>query len=148
MMTQVKATAVLIDEHKVIRAQMDFLTSALNNMATGRTPGRDALTKCRYGLYDLKDGLRHHHESDEYIIKTYSNRAVFDSVIKEHKIIQDKIEAIIALTEQALETGPDQTDLVQYMRRIRDTLIRTRRFIETHHAKEDKLLKSLQSSVL
>jgi hypothetical protein len=147
MLAALRETTVLMGEHEVIRAQMDFLTTSLNNMVAGHAPVKDAITKCRYGLYDLKDGLRRHHESDERVLKSLSNRTLFDDTIKEHKLIQRKIEAAIVMADQALETDPNQTELNHYACRIRDIFVQTCRFIETHHAREDKLLKTLQSQV-
>jgi hypothetical protein len=147
MLASMRETAALMGEHEVIRAQMDFLTNSLNNMVTGYAPVKDAITKCRYGLYDLKDGLRRHHESDERVLKSLPTKALFDDTIKEHKIIQEQIEAAIVLADRALETEPNQVELNRYARRIRDTFSRTRQFIEIHHTKEDKLLKTLHSPV-
>jgi hypothetical protein len=143
MLANVKDTAGLMGEHEVIRAQMDFLTNSLNNMVTGHAPLKDAMIRCRYQLYDLKDGLRRHHESDERVLKSLPTRVLFDDTIKEHKIIQEQIDAAIVLADRALETETNQVELSRYARRIRDTFSRTRRFIETHHHRENALLKSL-----
>jgi hemerythrin-like domain-containing protein len=136
--------AGLLGEHEVIRAHVKFLTNSLNSLATQSSQIKDRVSIYRYGLYDLRDGVRRHIELDERIFEAFLGITSMEETIREHDEIRKQVDEAIRLADHATESNLGQEDLNQCALNIIKVFNQTRELIEAHMAKEDRLLKRAQ----
>ena len=138
----------LLGQHDAIRAQMKFLFNSLQKLAI---PPNSALEKpvqvkewlqnyC-YALRDLRDGVRNHIELDERIFKALSPGIKNRGLATEHKNIQQQIDYAVQVVEQAMNTVTSIEELHQYTSEIKTFVEKIRKLVQSHTAKEDRLLK-------
>lgn len=138
----------LLGQHDAIRAQMKFLFNSLQRLSvqSGSTSAKPAQVKewlqnyC-YALCDLRDGVINHIELDERIFKALSPNVKNKRLITEHENIKKQIDLAVQLVEDGMNTTMGIEKLHQRTSEIKAVVEKTRKLIESHTAKEDKLLK-------
>jgi hypothetical protein len=139
----------LFGQHDAIRAQMEFLTNSLKELAIQPGPGakksvqvKERIQSYCYALRDLRDGVISHIELDERIFGAHSPKVSDKSLATEHRNIRKQIDRAIQLADEASEGKISGAELNQRASEITETVDKIRRLIKTHTAKEDRLLKS------
>ncbi len=135
----------LMREHEAIRMQMKFLANSLSSLATQSVQVKDRIWRCGQGLLDFQEMVRRHVELDERIFKTILDSTSVEDMIREHEEIRERVNNSIQLADNAVENVFRQEELNQCALNIIESISRICELIEAHTAKEDKLLKSVQS---
>ena len=137
----------LMREHEAVRAHMKFLTDSLSSLTTQSTQVKDRIRSYRWGLHDLRDGIRRHIELDERIFKTLPGNTSVEEAMREHEEIRKQVDDATRLADNAVENELCQEELNQRALNIREAFNRMRKLIEAHTAKEDRLLKLAQKDL-
>jgi hypothetical protein len=138
----------LFGQHEAIRAQMKFLFNSLQKLAIQpksalKEPAqvKEWLQNYCYALRDLRDGVYEHIELDERIFKALSSSVKNRRLATEHNNIKQQIDYAVQVVEGAVNTVTNIDELHRYASEIKTYVEKIRKLVETHTAKEDRLLK-------
>jgi hypothetical protein len=137
----------LIGEHEAILAYMETLTKTAENLAAQPALARDRLWNYRHGLYDFKDAIWYHLEIDERVFKSLFGDAYQEDPIEEHRQIQQLVEDMISLANNAFIDRMGQEELNQYCAKIGTAFKKICELIELHIAKENTILQRVQDAL-
>ncbi len=143
-------TSDLTSEHKAIREHMKFLTNSLSSLATKSsqrtsqsTQLKDQITLYRWSLYDFREAIRRHIDLDERIFEMLLSSTSVKDIMGEHETIQKQVDNAISLAENAVYNKSHREELNKCASDIKEAVNRICESIETHTAKEDRLLKQV-----
>ena len=137
----------LIGEHQAIMAYMQTLSKTAEKLAAQPAAAKEQLWKYRYGLYDFKDALWYHLEIDERVFKSLFGDAYLEDPIEEHREIQQLVDDMIALADDAAIEKMGQEELNQYCIKIGTAFKKICKLIELHIAKENAILEGVQATL-
>ncbi len=131
----------LMGEHDGIRAHMKFLVKSRENMATQDVQVKERIWSYRCGLYDFRDAIRYHLETDERLYKSLLGDVSFMDPMEEHEEIQRVINDFIELVDSAVIDRLGQEELNQYTQKIGVAFNKIHELIEAHIIKENIILE-------
>ncbi len=137
----------LIGEHEAIIAHMQSLTKSAENLAAQPAPAKERIWNYRYRLYDFKDAIWYHLEIDERVFKSLLGDAYPEAPVEEHQEIQQLVNDMIMLADNAVIEKLEQAQLSEYCARLGTAFDRICKLIELHIAKENAILQRLQNAL-
>ncbi len=133
------------------RNHLEFLTKSLTDLTARSNEGieqsiqlKEKITLYRWSLYDFREATRRYAEIEERLFKRILSSSLLQDLIKEHKIIQDQLDKVIALAEDAVYKNLSKEELSKCASDIRELIIKLSEYIEAHSAKQDKTWKLLK----
>ncbi len=107
---------------------------------------RERLWNYRERLYDFKDAIWFHLETDERIFESILGEHNEDP-IEEHREIQKLVSEMISLADNIMVEKLGQVEVEQYGARLGAAFVRICRLIELHIAKENAILERVQGAL-
>ena len=86
-------------EHEAIRNQIRFLTNSLRGLAAQSRQGiaqstqlKNQITLYRWSLYDFREAIRRHIDTDERLFQKFLGSTSVEDLIGEHEAIQNQLD--------------------------------------------------------
>jgi hypothetical protein len=137
----------LIGEHEAIMVYMQSLTKSAEDLAARPGQARERIWNYRQRLYDFKDAIWYHLEIDERIFKSLLGDTYLEDPIEEHQEIQQLVNNMILLADNAVIENMGQEELSQYCESLGKAFKKICRLIELHIAKENAILERVQQAL-
>lgn len=142
-----EAMKELIGEHEAIMAYMQSLTKSVENLTTSPANVNERIWNYRYRLYDFRDAIWYHLEIDERIFKSVLGDAFAEDPIEEHQEIQQLVNDMISLADNAVVEKLDKEELGLYCASLANAFGKICKLIELHIAKENTILGRVQRAM-
>jgi hypothetical protein len=137
----------LIGEHEAILAYMQSLTKSAEDLAARPAQSKERIWNYRCRLYDFKDAIWYHLEIDERIFKSLLGDTYLEDPIEEHHEIQQLVNEMILLADNAVVEALGQEELNQYCAGLGNAFKKICKLIELHIAKENAILERVQQAL-
>lgn len=137
----------LVGQHEAIKVYMQTLIKSAEKLAEQTAEARDRLYNYRCSLYDFKDAIWYHLETDEHVFRSIFGDSYEDDPVAEHREIQRLVNEMIAMADNTLVEKMGPEDLNLYCRKIGEAFKKVCRLIELHIAREDNILERVQKAL-
>jgi hypothetical protein len=138
-----RETKELIGEHEAIKAHMQFLAKSAAKLSAQPAPAKERIWNYCCSLYDFKDAIWNHLEIDEKVFKSLFGKAY----VEEHREIQQLVNEMISLADNAVIARLEQTQLNEYCNKLGLAFDRICKLVELHIAKENAILEQVQDAL-
>ena len=128
------------------RGHMKFLTQALKQLSTQSHEGtaidlKDRITLYRWSLYDFREAIRRHIETDDRIFDILLSEGVSKEMDRGHEEIVRRIDDIVKLAEDAVYTSLSLPESDKSAADIEKAVKALCDFCQAHIEREDSFLK-------
>jgi hypothetical protein len=137
----------LIGEHEAIMVYMQSLTKSAEDLVARPGRAKERIWNYRQRLYDFKDAIWYHLEIDERIFKSLLGDAYLEDPIEEHQEIQQLVNNMILLADNAIIENMEQEELSLYCESLGEAFKKICKLIELHIAKENAILERVQQAL-
>jgi hypothetical protein len=139
-----------VQQHQSIHAHLRYLIHAVGKLDPQSCRGlaessalANRIGLYRWSLYDFKEAVKRHDESDKRIFQ--GTRSI-ERFLKEHVVILEKIESALELAEYVAKNGMLREELNVYLVKIALAINTICEMIEKHIAKEEDMIKQYKKS--
>lgn len=141
----------ILHEHEAIRADLKRIDDSCNNLIEQAQSDQSELLKERMAnpqtLLYLRDGIKQHIARDEAALQPLVGRFSMDSIVKEHKEIEQEVERAISLTGRIVEKEMSQEELSRWGSDFMQAIHRIHELIVAHIAREDAIVELLRKNL-
>jgi hypothetical protein len=137
----------LIGEHGTIVTYAQSLTKSAEALAARPLHVKQRILNYRRSLNEFKEAILSHLEIDERILKSVLGSGCPSDPLEEHLEIQQLINEMIEISEDAVVEKLEYADLTRYCARLGQAFEKICRLIELHRAKEDAVLQKVQKAL-
>jgi hypothetical protein len=140
----------MVQQHRATQAHIKFLIHAVGRLdpqlyqgMADATSLKNRIALYRWSLYDFKEAMQRHDETDQRI---FEGRRSLAGILKEHRGIMEQISNAITLMESAINNTLFREELNVYLVKTTLAVNKICETIELHLAGEDELVRQLQKT--
>jgi hypothetical protein len=133
----------LVGEHEAIKAYMQFLANSAEKLSEQSTLAKERIWNYCCCLYDFKDAIWYHLETDEKVLKSLLGDTYGKDIIEEHREIERMANEMALLANNDIITTLEQAQLKEYTFKLGSAFNRICKMVELHIAKENAILEQV-----
>ena len=146
-----EAMAMLVQEHRAIRASLKWLETSVGDMVPQPdepecSPQRSELLRNKIRnlsllLKDLHDGIKAHLERDQQVLKPIAHVISLEEVDKDHIRIEQELTYAITQTERSINEKWTEEQFIRYLSKVKRAVRRISILVEKHTRREDAAIE-------
>jgi len=137
----------LIGEHEALIAYMQFLAKSAAKLSEQPVPAKEKVWNYCCNLYDFKDAIWSHLETDEKVLKAVLGDNYGEDNINEHREIHDLVEQLTSLADNSVISRLEKQQLNEYCAQLGSAFDKICKLVELHIARENAILERVQDAL-
>ena len=134
----------LIQDHEVLRAQIQMMIDSLNKLSAQPVQIKELLWRYRLNLMDFQETIRQHVEADQRIFKAFLSDTLAQDIADVHAQIQKQVSDVLTLVNDAVEKELSMEELKQLSLTVTEAIDKIGKLIKAHMEREDGILLQMQ----